>query len=89
MSVRPDVLPPEALNELKILQDSVKPFATKEAIDLIESELGGPLGQFFTEISEEPVAAASLAQVYKVYTLFIVIKLVTLITILKQTRIPY
>ena len=66
MSVRPDVLPQEALNELKILQDSVKPFATKEAIDLIESELGGPLGQFFTEISEEPVAAASLAQVYKV-----------------------
>merc|ERR1711865_438654 len=25
---------------------------------------GGPLGQFFTSISEEPVAAASLAQVY-------------------------
>lgn len=65
MSVRPDVLPPEALNELRILQDSVKPFETKIAIEQIESELGGVLGSFFTEISEEPVAAASLAQVYK------------------------
>ena len=63
MSVRPDVLPQEALNELKILQDNVKPFPTADAVRQIEAELGGPLGQFFSEISEEPVAAASLAQV--------------------------
>ena len=65
MSVRPDVLPQAALDELAVLQDSVKPFATDIAVSMIEKELGGPLGQFFTEISEEPVAAASLAQVYK------------------------
>lgn len=65
MSVRPDVLPEEALKELKILQDSVRPFDTMTAIQQIESELGGPLSQFFSEISHEPVAAASLAQVYK------------------------
>lgn len=65
MSVRPDVLPKEALEELKILQDSVQPFDTQTAIQQIESELGGKLGEFFSEISEEPVAAASLAQVYK------------------------
>ena len=65
MSVRPDVLPKEALDELKILQDSVKPFDTPTAVRQIESELGGELGMFFSEISEEPVAAASLAQVYK------------------------
>jgi aarF domain-containing kinase len=65
MSVRPDVLPESALEELKILQDSVQPFDTPTAIKQIESELGGPLDQFFSEISEEPVAAASLAQVYK------------------------
>ena len=40
------------------------PFSTSIAVEQIESELGGPLGQFFTSISEEPVAAASLAQVY-------------------------
>jgi predicted unusual protein kinase regulating ubiquinone biosynthesis (AarF/ABC1/UbiB family) len=65
MSVRPDVLPESALEELAALQDSVKPFDTATAVQQIESELGGPLGAFFSEISEEPVAAASLAQVYK------------------------
>ena len=64
MSVRPDVLPQATLEELTKLQDSVVPFDTSVAVQQIESELGGPLGQFFTSISEEPVAAASLAQVY-------------------------
>jgi hypothetical protein len=64
MSVRPDVLPPSTLEELQKLQDSVEAFDTKTAVEQIERELGGPLGQFFTSISEEPVAAASLAQVY-------------------------
>lgn len=64
MSVRPDVLPSETLDELTKLQDSVVPFETSVAIKQIEKELGGPLGQFFTSISDEPVAAASLAQVY-------------------------
>ena len=65
MSVRPDVLPQAALDELAVLQDSVKPFATATAIETIESELEGPLSDFFDEISEDPVAAASLAQVYR------------------------
>ena len=64
MSVRPDVLPQATLDELTKLQDSVVPFETEIAVRQIEEELGGPLGQFFTSISEEPVAAASLAQVY-------------------------
>jgi predicted unusual protein kinase regulating ubiquinone biosynthesis (AarF/ABC1/UbiB family) len=64
MSVRPDVLPQATLDELTKLQDSVVPFDTEIAVKQIEEELGGPLGQFFTSISEEPVAAASLAQVY-------------------------
>ena len=64
MSVRPDVLPQATLDELTKLQDAVIPFDTQIAVKQIEEELGGPLGQFFTSISEEPVAAASLAQVY-------------------------
>jgi aarF domain-containing kinase len=43
----------------------VAPFDTPTAVKMIEAELGGDLGMFFSEISEEPVAAASLAQVYK------------------------
>jgi aarF domain-containing kinase len=65
LSVRPDILPQAALDELAILQDSVRPFETALAVEMIERELGGPLNNFFSEISEEPVAAASLAQVYK------------------------
>ena len=65
MSVRPDILPKEALNELKILQDSVQPFDNNTAVKVLESELGDKLECFFSEISENPVAAASLAQVYK------------------------
>ena len=61
----PTSRPPSALAELAVLQDSVVPFETDVAIDIIEKELGGPLGTFFASISEEPVAAASLAQVYK------------------------
>lgn len=64
MSVRPDVLPQATLDELTKLQDGVVPFDTEIAVKQIEEELGGPLGKFFTSISEEPVAAASLAQVY-------------------------
>jgi len=64
MSVRPDVLPQATLEELEKLQDSVEAFDTSIAVQQIERELGGPLGQFFTSISEEPIAAASLAQVY-------------------------
>ena len=64
MSVRPDVLPTATLEELSKLQDSVEPFDTQIAVEQIEKELGGPLGKFFTSISEKPVAAASLAQVY-------------------------
>ena len=46
------------------MQDAVVPFSTTIAVEQIERELKGPLGQFFTSISEQPVAAASLAQVY-------------------------
>ncbi|KAH8079110.1 hypothetical protein JL720_9367 [Aureococcus anophagefferens] len=65
LSVRPDVLPAAALEELAVLQDSVVQFPTELAVETIEKELGGPLGSFFASISDEPVAAASLAQVYK------------------------
>lgn len=34
MSVRPDVLPRAALDELKALQDSVKPFPTETAVEV-------------------------------------------------------
>lgn len=44
-------------------QDDVPPFPDEVAFAIIESQLGRPLGELFSSISERPVAAASLGQV--------------------------
>ena len=52
--------------ELKKLQDNVKKFPTEEAYQVICLEYGvDDVSEVFEELSKEPVAAASLAQVYK------------------------
>lgn len=65
VSSRPDVIPPAYLDELSLLQDRIAPFSTDSAFNIIEKELGLPLDMIFSEISPEPVAAASLGQVYQ------------------------
>ncbi|KAL5213818.1 hypothetical protein ABZP36_002970 [Zizania latifolia] len=65
VSSRPDVIPPAYLDELSLLQDRIAPFSTEVAFSIIEKELGLPLDMIFSEISPEPVAAASLGQVYQ------------------------
>ncbi|XP_021300077.1 uncharacterized aarF domain-containing protein kinase At1g71810, chloroplastic isoform X2 [Herrania umbratica] len=61
----PDLVPPSYLDELSLLQDQITPFSTEVAFDTIEKELGLPIDELFSEISPEPVAAASLGQVYQ------------------------
>ncbi len=51
------------MRELAKLQDDIKPFPTADARALVEAELGRPISAVFSEFSEEPIAAASLAQV--------------------------
>jgi len=65
LSTRTDVIAPTYIKSLRRLQDDVKPFDTKEAHRLIEEELGAPIGDTFEWLGEDPVAAASLGQVYK------------------------
>ena len=65
LATRADLLPVEYLDELAELQDRVPAFSNRAAMQLIESELGRPVGELFSEISESPVASASLGQVYK------------------------
>merc|ERR1719201_2658278 len=65
MSVRPDVLPQAALNELTVLQDGVEGFDSAIAYEMVEKELGRPLDEVFDEFGADPAAAASLAQVYR------------------------
>ncbi|GLJ48114.1 hypothetical protein SUGI_1015930 [Cryptomeria japonica] len=65
LSIRPDILPVAYLGELQKLQDRVPPFSNEVAKQLIEEGLGRPVEEVLKEISSEPVAAASLGQVYK------------------------
>ncbi|EPS70179.1 hypothetical protein M569_04581 [Genlisea aurea] len=65
VSSRADLIPPSYLDELSLLQDRIAPFSTEVAFATIEKELGLPIEEIFSEISPEPVAAASLGQVYQ------------------------
>ncbi|XP_050363742.1 uncharacterized aarF domain-containing protein kinase At1g71810, chloroplastic [Argentina anserina] len=65
VSSRPDLIPPSYLDELSLLQDRISPFSNEVAIKTIENELALPIDEIFSEISPEPVAAASLGQVYQ------------------------
>ncbi|KAH1064081.1 hypothetical protein J1N35_029068 [Gossypium stocksii] len=65
LSTRPDILPPVYCEELAKLQDQIPPFPTHVAIKSIENELDIPASEIFADISLEPIAAASIGQVYK------------------------
>ncbi|GKY91496.1 hypothetical protein MPSEU_000121800 [Mayamaea pseudoterrestris] len=65
LSIRPDVLSPRSMVELQQLCDKVPSFDSVIAFRTIERELGKPVSELFSEITPEPVAAASLGQVYK------------------------
>ncbi len=65
LSTRPDLIRKDFLDELIKLQDQLPPFSSALALSIIEAELGQSIGQLFRQISPQPVAAASLGQVYK------------------------
>ncbi|MFB2976316.1 ABC1 kinase family protein [Microseira sp. BLCC-F43] len=65
LSTRPDLVRKDFLEELVKLQDQLPPFDNAIAFARIEQELGRPIGQMYGEISPNPVAAASLGQVYR------------------------
>jgi ubiquinone biosynthesis protein len=64
LSMRPDVLPPDIIAELRGLQDDVSPFPFEEAELVIRDDLGQPLERLFREFDPVPIAAASIGQVH-------------------------
>jgi len=58
------LFPDELVVEFKRLRDQVPPEPFAEIRRLVERELGRPLDAVFAEFAEEPLAAASIAQVH-------------------------
>jgi predicted unusual protein kinase regulating ubiquinone biosynthesis (AarF/ABC1/UbiB family) len=65
LSTRPDLVPPVYLEELAKLQDQLPPFDNAVAYQFIQEELGALPADIYAELTPNPVAAASLGQVYK------------------------
>jgi predicted unusual protein kinase regulating ubiquinone biosynthesis (AarF/ABC1/UbiB family) len=65
LSTRPDLVPPTYLAELSSLQDQLPSFPNEIAFSFIEEELGKRPEEIYAELSPEPIAAASLGQVYR------------------------
>ncbi len=64
LSTRADLLGEEVAADLSLLQDRLDPFPAADARSAIEAELGQPVSALFVSFDDEPVSAASIAQVH-------------------------
>lgn len=64
LSNRSDILPKDIIEELKKLQNNVKPFDEKEAVAIVEQELQKPISEAFESFDTTPKASASISQVH-------------------------
>lgn len=65
LSTRPDLLPPEFIEELAQLQDRVTTLTEEQVVRVMEQDLGVPWEDVFETIDPEPLAAGSIAQVHR------------------------
>ena len=65
MSLRPDLIPKPLILELRKLQDEVEPVGYQAIKEVVERNFEQPLSEVFSFFDEEPLAAASLAQVHR------------------------
>jgi len=64
LSTRPELAPPEFLDEFKKLQDKVPGFSYENVETEIRKEFGASTEELFDSFDKEPLAAASIAQVH-------------------------
>ena len=65
LSTRPDLLPPEFIDELATLQDHVTPLSEEAVVEVMEQELGVPWEDVFESIDPKPLAAGTIAEVHR------------------------
>ena len=64
LATRPDLIGPDFARELSRLQSDVPASPWPRVAAAVEAELGRPLSEVFSSVDEEPLAAASVAQVH-------------------------
>ena len=65
LSNRPDLLPPEYIDELSKLRSEVNPMSYQEVLDILNKEYDRKLFQIFLSIERKELGSASIAQVHK------------------------
>ncbi len=65
LATRVDLFPPEWIQEFEKLQDQTTALPFSELAAQVEEDLGAPIEQIFPYFENEPLAAASIAQVHR------------------------
>jgi ubiquinone biosynthesis protein len=65
LSSRTDILPPEYVEALSRLHDSIEPFGFDIVEQIVQEELGVRISKAFDQFDATPMAAASLGQVHR------------------------
>ncbi len=65
LSTRPDLVPPEYIDELAALREQVPPLTEAQVVEVMEQELRVPWDDVFESIEPEPLATGSIAQVHR------------------------
>lgn len=68
LSSRPDIVPPDMMDDLRQLQDQVSPFPTEQAYKIIKQDFGAEVQTLFREFESVPLASGSIAQTYTAVT---------------------
>ncbi|MBE6488806.1 MAG: AarF/ABC1/UbiB kinase family protein [Methanosphaera stadtmanae] len=65
LASRPDMIGQDIADDLKKLRDNTPTTPFDQMRDVLETELGRPLEEIYSEFNEEPLGSASIGQVYK------------------------